>query len=190
MQISFIKDLASLRDPRSHFTFINYLHQNDRLIHFVNLGTFLPLREEYNDYLTWCASHFEDNVRYGETVTAVDAVRLDGQTPVKMFEVHSVKQGGTVQIRAARNVVVAVGGKPNIPPMFPANDNRIIHSSSYASTVPSVLCDKEAPYRIAVVGGGQSAAEIYSDLHSRYPNSQTRLIIRAEALRPSDDSPL
>ncbi|RPB21804.1 hypothetical protein L211DRAFT_840437 [Terfezia boudieri ATCC MYA-4762] len=189
MQISFIKDLASLRDPRSHFTFLNYLHQNNRLIHFTNLGTFLPLREEYNDYLTWCASHFVDSVRYGETVHAVNPVRLNGQGPVTMFEVQSTDANGVTQTRTARHVVLAVGGRPNIPTVFPTNDKRIIHSSAYASVVASVLGDREAPYKVAVVGAGQSAAEIYADLHSRYPNCHTRLIIRRQALKPSDDSP-
>ena len=55
MQISFLKDLATLRDPRSKFTFLNYLKTKNRLVPFTNLSTFLPLREEYNDYMSWCA---------------------------------------------------------------------------------------------------------------------------------------
>ncbi|EAQ85528.1 hypothetical protein CHGG_09542 [Chaetomium globosum CBS 148.51] len=35
MQISFVKDLASLRDPRSNFTFLNYLHKNNRYAQLV-----------------------------------------------------------------------------------------------------------------------------------------------------------
>src|SRR5437016_2865927 len=53
MQISFIKDLATLRDPRSEFTFLNYLHRQHRLVQFCNLGTFLPLRLEYEEYMRW-----------------------------------------------------------------------------------------------------------------------------------------
>ena len=190
MQISFIKDLATLRDPRSHFTFLNYLHRNNRLIHFINLSTFLPLREEYNDYLAWCAGHFSDKVQYNEKVTAINPFRHTSQDVVSMFEVQSINTDGVGQTRIARNVVVAVGGSPKIPPAFPDDDTRVIHSSAYASVVPSILNDREAPYKVAVVGAGQSAAEIYSDLHSRYPNSHTRLIIREHALKPSDDSPL
>ena len=40
MQISFLKDLATLRNPRSQFTFLNYLYTNSRLVQFSNLGTF------------------------------------------------------------------------------------------------------------------------------------------------------
>ena len=190
MQISFIKDLATLRDPRSHFTFLNYLHMNNRLIHFINLSTFLPLREEYNDYLAWCAGHFSDKVQYNEKVTSVNPFHHSNKDVVSMFEVQSINIDGENQTRIARNVVVAVGGSPSIPPAFLGDDSRVIHSSAYTSVVSSVLVDREAPYKVAVVGAGQSAAEIYTDLHSRYPNSHTQLIIRENALKPSDDSPL
>lgn len=70
MQISFVKDLVSLRDPTSPFSFLNYLHVKGRLSTFLNLKTFNPSRVEYNDYLAWAADHFSDVVAYGETVEA------------------------------------------------------------------------------------------------------------------------
>lgn len=192
MQISFIKDLATLRNPRSEFTFINYLHQKDRLVAFTNLGTFLPLREEYNDYMSWCASHFEDYVRYGQECVSVTPIGSDGKA-VKSWELVSKSvETGEISRLAARHVVVAVGGKPKIPDVFPQNplNPKIIHSSGYSTQVPGLLDDKNRAYKIAVVGAGQSAAEIFNDIHSRYPNSKTSLIIKGSALRPSDDSPL
>ena len=39
------------------------------------------------------------------------------------------------------------------------------------------------------MGSGQSAAEIFDDLQTRYPNARTTLVIKDTALRPSDDSP-
>ena len=71
MQISFLKDLATLRNPSSHFTFINYLHQKQRLQDFINLKTFFPSRHEFNDYLEWAAAHFDDRCAYGEEVLEV-----------------------------------------------------------------------------------------------------------------------
>jgi L-ornithine N5-oxygenase len=53
-----------------------------------------------------------------------------------------------------------------------------------------ILKDHQYPYKVAVIGNGQSAAEIFEFLHANYPNSQTRLLIKGSALRPSDDSPL
>ncbi|MFN3988508.1 MAG: SidA/IucD/PvdA family monooxygenase, partial [Rhodocyclaceae bacterium] len=42
--------------------------------------------------------------------------------------------------------------------------------------------------RIAVIGAGQSAAEIFMDLHGRPNAPQVDLITRARAIKPADDS--
>ena len=47
MQISFLKDLATLRNPSSTYSFISYLHAHGRLATFVNLSTFTPSRVEF-----------------------------------------------------------------------------------------------------------------------------------------------
>ncbi|KAK2762741.1 hypothetical protein FQN54_000915 [Arachnomyces sp. PD_36] len=190
MQISFVKDLATLRNPRSEFTFLNYLHHHGRLADFTNLGTFLPYRSEFEDYMRWCANRFADVVGYGqEVVDIIPEKSTSGSQTVDSFSVLSrdIKTGG-ITVRKARNVVIAVGGKPKIPAAFP-QDPRIMHSSTYCTSIPTILKDKSKDYHIAVVGSGQSAAEIFHDLHKRYPNSKTTLIMRDTALRPSDDSP-
>ncbi|KAL0943051.1 l-ornithine n5-oxygenase [Colletotrichum truncatum] len=191
MQISFIKDMASLRNPRSQFTFLNYLHSNDRLVEFTNLDTFLPARAEYEDYLRWCASHFNDVVDYGREVVSVSP---DPQTSssggVKTWTVKSRDiKTGQVSSYQTRNVLIANGGQPNIPKVLPAKHPKIIHSSQYAQLVPQLLRDNSRPYRVAVIGAGQSAAEIYRDIHRAYPNSKTWMIMRSNFLKPADDSP-
>lgn len=192
MQISFLKDLATPRNPRSKFTFINYLHSVGRLNNFINLGTFLPSRREYEDYLRWCASHFEADgiVRYGaEVVEVVPAAKgVDGK--VTLFRVISKDiKTGVLSSRIARHVVVAVGGLPAIPAAFPQNHPAVIHSSKYSYSVPRALPTSQEPYNIAVIGSGQSAAEIFWDLPSRFPNAKITLFIKSAALKPSDDSP-
>ena len=52
MQISFLKDLATLRDPQSHFTILNHLKAKNRLVAFTNISAFQSLLEEYNGYMT------------------------------------------------------------------------------------------------------------------------------------------
>ncbi|MCJ1475041.1 hypothetical protein MMC13_003701 [Lambiella insularis] len=191
MQISFLKDLATLRDPRSKFTFVNYLKSKNRLVAFTNLSTFLPLREEYNDYMSWCASHFKRDVLYGyETLYVAPTESRRGS--VQSWQIVSRNlETDKRSIVVARNVVVAIGGKPKIPPTLSASahNSKVVHSSLYSTAVPRVLTDPHKVYNIAVVGGGQSAAEIYNDLQSRYPNSYITLYTGASALKPSDDSP-
>ncbi|WP_377274050.1 SidA/IucD/PvdA family monooxygenase [Peterkaempfera sp. SMS 1(5)a] len=41
-QVSLLKDLVTLRNPTSKFSFVNYLHSVGRLDDFINLGTFTP----------------------------------------------------------------------------------------------------------------------------------------------------
>lgn len=190
MQISFIKDLATMRNPRSHFTFLNYLKQHNRLVQFCNLDTFLPLRIEFEDYLKWSARHFSDVVQYSQDVVSVKPIKLKGSAKVNCLEVTSRdNRSGATNVQCGRSVVIAVGGRPSIPSAFPQDHPKIIHSSKYNQRINQILPDKDNDYTIAVIGAGQSAAEVFNDLQHRFPRSKTTLMMRDTALRPSDDSP-
>lgn len=192
MQISFIKDMATLRDPTSSFTFLNYLHKNGRLVEFTNLNTFLPARVEYEDYLRWCAGFFDEVVQYGTEVVSVSPAKVSESTaPVSTFTVTSKDVNtGALKVHRAKNVLLAIGGQPSIPKSLPSGHPRVIHSSQYAHLVPQILKERDLPYRVAVIGAGQSAAEIFNNIQTLYPNSRTSLVMRSEFLKPSDDSPL
>ncbi|EEH02759.1 L-ornithine 5-monooxygenase [Histoplasma capsulatum G186AR] len=192
MQISFIKDLATIRNPRSHFTFLNYLHQKDRLVHFTNLSTHLPFREEFNDYMKWCASHFNDWVQYNQEVLSVTAVESTPGRPAEYFKLISRDvRSGELRELSANHIIVASGGEPAIPPILSTQHlpKTVIHSSTYLGSVHHLLQERNGSYRFAVVGGGQSAVEISEDIQSRYANSKVTLVTKASALKPSDDSP-
>lgn len=192
MQISCFKDLAMMRNPSSKFTFVNYLNEQGRLSDFVNLKTFYPTRIEFNDYLNWVADHFDHCVDYDQEVVAVTAVEDDDN--VKLLVVTSKDSQGNETKRYARNLIVSVGGRPCLPEHFQGlNSERISHSSGYKYWQRDALFDTEtnqapAP-RIAVVGAGQSAAEIFIDLTNQYPDGQVELLGRGCAIRPSDSSP-
>ena len=191
MQITFIKDLATLRNPRSEFTFLNYLHQKGRLSQFANLSTFLPQRIEYEDYMRWAAARFQDVVDYNTSVQSVNVGETDSMTgAVECFQVVSSNQatGQSVTLRA-KHVVIAAGGNPNIPKGLPSSHPRIIHSSQYATSLPDIFPSGTQPRSVAVIGAGQSAAEIFNNIPSRFPGAKAHLLIRGAALRPSDDSP-
>ena len=186
MQISFLKDLVTLRNPTSRFTFINYLHEKNRLKAFINLKTFFPARVEYNDYLAWVASHVDDRCHYGEEVIGVEPV-MAGET-VTRLNVISRRAGGSVETRLTRTLVLGLGGVPAVPEPFEGVcDGRIFHSSRYLEQLDRLIKASQPPRRVAVIGGGQSAAEVFLDLVGR--GIETTLITRGEALKPSDDSP-
>lgn len=107
MQISFLKDLVTLRNPCSPYTFLNYLKGEGRLASFSNLRSFYPSRVEFHDYMSWVARQLYRYVRYSQRVTAV---RAAGVAPHTLFEVVSddLLTGATRRF-FARNVVVAPG---------------------------------------------------------------------------------
>lgn len=187
MQISFLKDLALLRNPTSRFTFINYLHEKKRLQDFINLKSFFPSRHEFNDYLGWAAAQFEDACVYGEDVFEVLPEREGRSGEVSLLRVRSRDADGRVTERLARNLVVGIGGMPNIPETFRSlrDDPRVFHSSTYLRDIARL----DNPKKIAIVGAGQSAAEIFVDLQGRAHAPQVDLVMRARSLRPADDSP-
>ena len=116
LQISFLKDLVTLRNPTSPYSFVNYLKAHGRLVDFINLGTFYPCRMEFNDYLRWVASHFEAQSRYGEEVLAIEPVLHQQQ--VEALRVISRDAHGQQHVRTTRSVVVSAGGTPLIPEAF------------------------------------------------------------------------
>lgn len=191
MQITFVKDLATMRNPRSSFTFLNYLHTNGRLATFTNLGTFLPQRIEYEDYLRWSANHFDDVVDYNMDVKSVNIATRDPQTnEIDSFVVTSYdKSSGEEFSIRTKHVVIAAGGKPSMPKSLPADHPRILHSSQYNTQVDQIFQNRQAPRSVAVIGAGQSAAEVFHNIPSRFPGTKAHLLIRGTALRPSDDSP-
>ena len=195
MQISFLKDLATPRNPRSFFTFLNYLYMNQRLDLFINLGTFLPSRMEYEDYLRWCAEYFEsqDKIRYGVRIVKIrEGERGGPQSKVQNFEVVGQNPDGKLLTWKAKNLVIAVGGQAYIPPVFSGVKN-VFHSSQYAmcgDLLRKTQRLRSEPLKFVVIGSGQSAAEIFNDLWEKFPGSQVTMIIKSANLKPSDDSPL
>lgn len=189
LQISFLKDLVSLRNPTSPYSFVNYLHQKKRLADFINLGTFYPCRLEYNDYLRWAAEHFATQAVYGEEILRVEPELLDGR--IDHLRVISRSAQGHERLRRARSVVVGSGGTPKIPPVFAPfkDDPRVFHHSQYLNSLEQLPCTQGKPMRIAIIGSGQSAAEALIDLNDSYPSVKADMILRGSALKPADDSP-
>lgn len=185
MQIAFLKDLATLRNPTSRYTFVNYLHEKQRLQDFINLKTFYPSRHEFSDYFAWAAGRFAEQVAYGESVVDVQPEVRGGN--VELLRIKSRDQAGRFSERLTRNLVVSIGGTPRMPPAFHpcAHDDRIFHTHHYLRRIQT----NAHASRIALIGGGQSAAEIFLDLHGRANAPQVDLIMRARALKPADSSP-
>ncbi len=189
MQVNFAKDLVTLRNPRSEFTFLQFLHDRGRLLDFLNRSSMSPLRIEFVEYLRWAAGKLCDDVRYASRVRAVSPVVHDGA--ITGYRVDVDGPGGRRRLRA-RNVAVAAGLQPRLPEGIPAGP-RVWHSHDHLRRVGAVAAGETgAPAgirEIVVIGGGQSAAEVMLDLHQRFPASRIHNVHRRFGLAPSDSSP-
>ena len=189
LQISFLKDLVTLRNPTSPYSFVNYLKTHGRLVDFINLGTFYPCRMEFNDYLRWVSGHFQAQSRYGEEVLTIEPVLHKQQ--VQALRVISRDSHGEQSVRTTRSVVVSAGGTPRIPEPFKVlkDDGRVFHHSRYLERMAAQPSISGQSLRVAIIGSGQSAAEAFIDLNDCFPSVQVDWILRGSALKPADDSP-
>jgi len=177
------RDLITPVNPRSKYTFINYLFEHGRLFEYFNLGLSHPFRTEYSRYIKWCADDFEGYVRYNETVTAID---VDTET-VDGNRIYNVRTN-TGEIYQAKNVVIGTGREKNIPIEFKdVKNERIFHLTSYSASFEKVhVLDN---MNVAVIGTSQSAIEIVLDIKKRFPNANITNISRGFGYKLKDTSP-
>ena len=125
------------------------------------------------------STRFHDGV-----VTAIDPVVESGR--VTLLEVTSHTAEGERIRRRTRNLITSLGGSPRVPAAFqPAMaDARVFHSHHYLAG----RSRNPGARRYAIIGAGQSAAEIFMDLASDEAN-HVDLVARAYAPRPADETP-
>ncbi|QQK74373.1 SidA/IucD/PvdA family monooxygenase [Salicibibacter cibarius] len=151
LQVSFLADLVTFANPKSRYTFLNYLHEHGRLLSFYFLKKFNIPRLEYNAYCRWVADCLA-NCAFGHEVTNVTYDRE---------QAYYVIEGKNTETLYARHVTLGTGSIPMVPPPLEGKTNDdIIHSSDYLYHEKGL---KQSGH-ITVVGSGQSAAEIFYDL--------------------------
>lgn len=143
LQCSWIKDLVTPVAPASRFGFLSYLADRGRLFAFVNAGFDAVSREEFADYLSWAAERLP-SLRWNREVRRV------------CYEAGAFALLAGDELVRAHHLVVGVGHRPSMPPCLePHRGARCLHSSDYMERGPDL-----AGKHVAVVGGGQSGAEI------------------------------
>ncbi|HEY5834277.1 lysine N(6)-hydroxylase/L-ornithine N(5)-oxygenase family protein [Streptomyces sp.] len=174
------RDLVSLRNPRSRYSFINYLFENKRLIEHLNLPVEFPLRKEYAQYIRWVREQFHQVAEYGARVREIAVVDGAGG---QVYEVTTT-DGAT---RQGRSLVLGPGRTPYVPaPFSDVVSPRVFHLTDYLYRLRAL----EAPPRsVAVIGGSQSAVELTLDLAKRYPQARVVNYLRSYGLRLKDTSP-
>jgi len=173
---TFLKDLVTMRNPRSKFTFLNYLYSNGRLDQFVNLGSFVPYRHEIADYLKWTAESLSlVELRLGTNCVDIGPIWTGGT--LTGWETQ-LANGETIR---SRHLSIGVGRDARIPEVLrDIKPEHIIHSTEYRQRIDTA--HKDLPYRVAVIGGGQSAAELFCAVLSDLPECRPTMVMRSVGL--------
>ncbi len=174
LQVSMLKDLVSLAQPTSEYSFLSYLHESGRLYHYLNAQFDAVPRQEFRNYMVW-ACRKNENIFFGEEVISVEYTN--------MFHVHLDKATIT-----ADNIVIGVGIQPRVPSQAaPYLGDLQFHVSDFHGKARNL-----GGLRVGVIGGGQSGAEAFLDLISRNGTDMPRRVVwvsRRPNYFPLDDSP-
>ncbi|MGW1273979.1 lysine N(6)-hydroxylase/L-ornithine N(5)-oxygenase family protein [Streptomyces sp. NPDC002491] len=188
MQVSFLKDLVTMRDPTSDFSFLCFLREQGRLADFLNQKTLFPLRIEFHDYFAWAAARLGHLVEYSAEVVSVLPVLEDGE--VRAFDVATRDPAapGALTVRRTRALCVATGLEPHLPPGITPSE-RVWHTSELLPRVEQLARSGGPVRRAVVLGAGQSAAEAVDYLHRSFPEAEICSVFAKYGYTPADDSP-
>jgi lysine N6-hydroxylase len=172
IQVSYLKDLVTPASPTSRYSFLNFLFVTKRLYRFINANFSRVTRMEFNQYLRWVCSQLPTL----EFNRKVEAVSFDGQSLV-------VDLGD--ELVTTKNVVLGSGLIPKIPECArPYLGKTVVPATRYLK-----LNLQTAGRRVAVVGGGQTGAEVINHLLSHDPPRELIWISRRANFLPLDESP-
>lgn len=182
-QVSFLKDLVTLRNPRSRFTFLSHLRATGRLDDFINMGSLTPYRLEISAYLQWVARSLAlVELRLGTGCASIRPEH-DASGAVERW-ITTLDDGSEI---ASRYLVIGTGRDANIPEVLAGlPQSRVVHSTRYKPAVAGL--SKQLPYRVALVGSSQSAAEIFRSLRGDLPNSEVAWLMRSVGLTADQSS--
>ncbi|RJQ75880.1 lysine N(6)-hydroxylase/L-ornithine N(5)-oxygenase family protein [Amycolatopsis panacis] len=173
LQVSGVKDLVSLVDPRSRYSFLNFLSEQGRLYRHLIASGGTVSRKEFDQYFRWAAT--ELGVHLNQHVKSVEH---DGAG----FLVHSSQSRWRV-----KDLVLGVGQRPYLPPCArEVRGGRVTHAARFHQEVASL-----AGQEVLLVGGGQSAGEVALEVLSGragHPRGLT-WITAGDGLTPLDESP-
>ena len=156
LQVPFLADLVTFANPKSAFTFLNYLHEQERLYAFYFFNRFDIPRKEYNAYLQWVAQKLS-NCQFG---TRIDDVEYDSNKQHYIVTCIDT-QTEAVHYVTSNHIVLGTGSTPLVPTSIKKSlTDDFVHSSHYIQNAQEL---KESG-SITIVGSGQSAAEIFYDL--------------------------
>ena len=190
----FLRDLITFQNPRSEYTFINFLHSKGLLVGFTNVSQMRPSQLLVGEYIAWVAGR---TCQLGWTAFNAEATRIgstrssrEGRSDRWTVEIRDSASGELSTVTSKR-VVVATGSsssppdalnKPEVSPfLIPLRESaRLLERMKIA----------EQPLEIALLGADQQTVELMEHLHAIPGQHRATMIFPGSALRVEDGTPL
>ena len=175
MQTSYLKDLVTPVDPKSPFSFLNYLVENGQFYQFVNTGRDVITRLEFEAYMKWVALKLDEILNFSSTVEKVEYLGDKFLIKSRSYELET------------KNLCIASGPVPNIPECTRSYlGKNIFHSKS--KQIQNLSLSNR---RVLIVGGGQTGVETFRNvLNDKWGRAESvKLITGRENLQPLDEGP-
>jgi len=176
MQTSWMKDLVSMVDPTHRLSFLNYLVTEGRLFAMLNAQFDVIPRQEYMNYLAWCAGQI-DNIHFSTPIDEIDFVDGEG--------FYVISDGRPVA--RSEHVVIGVGTRPTIPAGFAGlPEDLVFIADDLGRHLTGMAAEADQP--VAVVGGGQTGVEAVMRL-LRAGFTDIKWLGRRQWFQTIDDTP-
>lgn len=173
IQVTHLKDLVTLVDPTNPYSFLAFLRKHKRLYRFINGSFNHVLRKEFSQYFQWVSQSLP-NLHFDEAVQ-------DLQFKKSHFVMQTNKR-----IIKGKHLSLGSGLAANVPPCTkPHLGDTVFHVKDFL-----MKGNNWKGKNIAVIGGGQSGAEIVQNLIADEKNlpSSVNWISSRDHFAPMDES--
>ncbi|MFG6150636.1 SidA/IucD/PvdA family monooxygenase [Halobacillus sp. B23F22_1] len=183
IQHHYLRDFATPRNPRSKYTFPNYLQKKGRLFSFGLLNH--PSRIEWSDYVKWVANQLSHDASYKTEALEVEIEETD-RTKETLKIIAFNHDSNNEESYYTHNLVINSGRKPFIPSIFqPFLNDDIFHSSKFNTNISKIL-PRDEEHTFTVVGSGQNAIETILYISNKYPRAKINMVLRHTGFRLYD----
>ncbi len=173
IQVTHLKDLVTLVDPTNPYSFLAFLRKHKRLYRFINGSFSHVLRKEFSQYFQWVSQSLP-NLHFGEAVQ-------DLQFKKSHFVMQTNKR-----IIKGKHLSLGSGLAANVPPCAkPHLGDSVFHVKDFL-----MKGNNWKGKNVAVIGGGQSGAEIIQALIADEKNlpASVNWISSRDHFAPMDES--
>lgn len=191
---AFMRDLITLRNPRSEYTFVNFLHKTNLLVAFTNASQLSTSRRLTARYMSWVAEKIQQLgwVSFNKEAVRItpSAIAANGKVSKWTVDLRARANGAASKITCKR-LIIATGAQSQLTEALasPKLAFNILPMSKSADLIERIH-NSDRPLNIAIVGADQESVELFEHLISAPGQHRATMMLKGSALRVEDGTPL